>query len=146
LKKQEYDRETFNIIRNYYKDVAVRVANLYFIILDLSLIEPTYQWSLEYYINIFFRAIEAIQKAFPQKDNQRCTNIMNKFQLLLYQNTCRSLLEKDKLIFSFLIWAKIMEISKQSNPQELRFFTVGGTLTEAPKPIPENLVDWLSNK
>jgi len=50
LKKQEHDREMFNLIRNFYKEVAKRVANLYFVILDLALIEPTYQWSLEFYI------------------------------------------------------------------------------------------------
>ncbi len=42
LKKQEHDREQFNLIRNFYKDVAKRVANLYFVVLDLAMIEPTY--------------------------------------------------------------------------------------------------------
>lgn len=46
LKKQEYDKEQFNHIRNFYREVAKRVSNLYFVVLDLALIEPTYQWSL----------------------------------------------------------------------------------------------------
>ena len=58
LKKQEIDREQFNIIRNNYKEVAKRVANLYFVILDLALVEPTYQWSLEFYISLFERSVK----------------------------------------------------------------------------------------
>lgn len=33
------------------------MANLYFVVLDLAMIEPTYQWSLEFYIILFERSI-----------------------------------------------------------------------------------------
>ena len=42
MKKSEADQEKFQTIRVFYTPVAKRVANLYFVILDLSLIEPTY--------------------------------------------------------------------------------------------------------
>jgi dynein heavy chain len=60
LKKQEHFQEMFNGIRKNYNPVAQRVSNLYFTILDLALLEPTYQWSLEYYINLFIRSIEKV--------------------------------------------------------------------------------------
>lgn len=69
------------------------------------MIEPTYQWSLEFYINLFERGIE---KAIPGKEN-RCKNIIDRFQKLLYESICRSLLEKDKLIYSMLICMKILQ-------------------------------------
>lgn len=45
-----------------FKDVGKRISNLYFVILDLAMIEPTYQWSLEYYIDLFIFAIADSRK------------------------------------------------------------------------------------
>ncbi|KAM3134228.1 hypothetical protein pb186bvf_013648 [Paramecium bursaria] len=140
LKKQEHDREQFNIIRNFYKDVAKRVANLYFVVLDLSLIEPTYQWSLESYIILFERSI---REAIPGKDN-RCKNIIDKFQISLYESICRALLEKDKLIFSFTLCLKIMQSENKISGPEVRFTMVGGTYSDPTVPIPHK--DWISKK
>ncbi|EAS04067.1 axonemal dynein heavy chain (macronuclear) [Tetrahymena thermophila SB210] len=142
LKKQEQDRLVFNQIRDFYREVAKRVANLYFVILDLALIEPTYQWSLEFYITLF---LKAITQAIPGREN-RCKNIIDSFQFLLYESICRSLLEKDKLIFSFLLCVKIMEVENMITKEQTRFMMVGGTWTESPKQIPENAKSWLSNK
>ncbi|CAD8115295.1 unnamed protein product [Paramecium sonneborni] len=140
LKKQEQDREQFNQIRNFYKEVAKRVANLYFVVLDLSLIEPTYQWSLEFYIILFERAI---RESIQGKEN-RSKNIIDKFQISLYESICRSLLEKDKLIFSFLMTMKVMQSEGKITPQEIRFTMVGGTYTDPTYPQPQQ--EWVSKK
>jgi dynein heavy chain, axonemal len=50
----------FNGIRKHFNPIAQRIANLYFVILDLAMVEPTYQWSLEFYINLFDRSIEKV--------------------------------------------------------------------------------------
>ena len=100
---------------------------LYFVIYDLALIEPTYQWSLEWYINLF---INAISKSKEGKGT-RNQNMIETTQQMLYDNTCRSLLEKDKLIFSFLMCIKILEIDHIITPMEVRFLMVGGSATEA---------------
>ena len=101
-------------------------------ILDLAYIEPTYQWSLEFYIILFIKSIE---KTVKDKEN-RINNIIDKFQEFLYDSICRSLLEKDKLIFSLLMCQKVLEIKKKLNSALIRFVMVGGTLTDAPKSIP----------
>jgi dynein heavy chain len=49
------------------------------------------------------------------------------FQVLFYESLCRSLLEKDKLIFSFLIFLKIMTSEKKIESPHIRFMMVGGT-------------------
>ena len=64
---------------------------------------------------------------------------------MLYDCICRSLLEKDKLIFSLLMCQKILELKKKINTSLIRFLMVGGTLTDPPKPIPAG-GEWLSNK
>lgn len=64
MQKLEYFQNQFKQIRNFYKDVSKRVSTLYFITLDLANIEPTYQWSLEFYINLYKKSIE---KSIPGK-------------------------------------------------------------------------------
>ena len=84
MKKQKLDQDRFLAVKNFYKPVAKRVGNLFFVILDLSLIEPTYQWSLDSYIVIFKRGIEkGVLEGTPGKEF-KCNNIINKFQILLY--------------------------------------------------------------
>lgn len=42
LLRQEKDRLVYAETRNSYKELGKRVSNLYFVLLDLALIEPTY--------------------------------------------------------------------------------------------------------
>jgi len=51
----------------------------------------------------------------------------------LYDATCRAILEKDKLIFSFLLNIKILDIEKKITSKEIRFLMVGGTWTNGDK-------------
>jgi len=95
------------------------------------MIEPTYQYSLEWYQKLFE---EAVVKSRELKGNSRNANIIETTQLILYDNTCRALLEKDKLIFSFLLCIKILEIDHIITMKETRFLMIGGTATEAKLP------------
>ena len=62
----------------------------------------------------------------------------------LYRNICRSLFEKDKLIFSGLLTFKLMEMAKELDPGELKFFLTGGvSLGEA---LPDCPCEWMSEK
>lgn len=85
------------------------------------MIEPTYQWSLEFYIALFEKSI----REAPQGKEHRCLNIIDKFQQLLYDSVCRSLLEKDKIIFSFLLQIKILSVEGNITPSEVRMMMVG---------------------
>lgn len=71
LKQQEVNREQFKNLQNFYRDAAKRAANLYFAVMDLALIEPVYQFSLDFYVDLFERSIE---KATPGR-HERVKNI-----------------------------------------------------------------------
>jgi dynein heavy chain, axonemal len=53
-------------------------------------------------------------------------------------NVCRSLFEKDKLLFAFVLTAKVSLDARTIAADELRFLLTGGTsLGEAPAPNPD---------
>jgi len=54
------NQEQFKTLQNTFKDVAKRSSNLYFAVVDLANIEPVYQFSLEFYIDLFERSVEKV--------------------------------------------------------------------------------------
>lgn len=68
----------------------------------------------------------------------------------MYENICRSLFEKDKLLFSFLLCLKIMDENMKEEGglpiSEVRFFMAGATQVDLTKPNPSGENGWLPNK
>lgn len=103
------------------------------------------QYSLEWFINLFEVAIDKATKAHVLEDRLR--NLSECFTVLLYTNVCRSLFEKHKLLFSFLLSIKIMQGEERIDGEELRFFLQGATSLDLVEPNPvANGGDWLSDK
>ncbi|KAK9829119.1 hypothetical protein WJX72_004004 [[Myrmecia] bisecta] len=128
--------------RQGYQPVARHVAVLFFNISDLANIEPMYQYSLSWFVNLFEDAIRKADRseALPT----RIQALVSFFTYSLYCNVCRSLFEKDKLLFSFMLCVTIKaNIDKNLDMGELRFLLTGGVGTQEPPPNP---CTWLSDK
>ena len=125
-----------------YRPVAERTAGLFFCITDLANIDPMYQYSLVFFINLFGAAIANSQ---PSDDLQERLGFLNaEFLISLYRNICRSLFEKDKLIFSFLLTCKLLEMKGDLIYEEFRFFLTGGISLGGE--MPQAPADWISEK
>eukprot|EP00798_Chlamydomonas_sp_ICE-L_P008519 gene8518-4817_t len=125
-----------------YKPVARHVSVLFFNISDLASIEPMYQYSLAWFVNLFEYTIN---KAEQHKDlGKRIEVLIKHFTYSLYVNVCRSLFEKDKLLFSFSLCVAIQSaIEDNVDMLQYRFLLTGGVATGEPPPNPS---DWLSDK
>ncbi|XP_022110107.1 dynein heavy chain 1, axonemal-like isoform X1 [Acanthaster planci] len=128
--------------RSQYIPVAVRTQLLFFCTTDLANVDPMYQYSLEWFVRIFLAGIANSERAdhLPQ----RILNINEYFTFSLYSNVCRSLFEKHKLMFAFLLCVRIMQNDGKINMDEWRFLLSGGTTI--PKELPNPAPSWLSDR
>ncbi|CEM09924.1 unnamed protein product [Vitrella brassicaformis CCMP3155] len=127
--EQEKTQALINETRQSYRPVALRAAQLFFVISDMGNVDPMYQYSLEWFIDVFNSGIdkaEKFEKGVDQKLQKRLTALITKFLELLFNNVCRSLFEKDKLLFSFLLAIKMMTVDNELNHEQLRLFLLGG--------------------
>ncbi|RLN66256.1 hypothetical protein BBP00_00002338 [Phytophthora kernoviae] len=146
IKKEQLVAEKTEVeidtVRQGYKPVAYSSQVLFFCIDQLANIEPVYQYSLSWFINLF---IASIQNSDRSPDlTQRLQNLDAHFTYSLYRNICRSLLEKDKLMFSFLLCISIKQGKHELQNTEWYFLLTGGIALSEPPPNPAKL--WLSDK
>ena len=125
-----------------YVPIAFHSQLLFFCISDLAAIEPTYQYALDWFKSLFVMSIDKSEKS--EDISTRLKNLEEHFTYSLYKNVCRSLLEKDKLLFSFLLTIKIMSSKGEIDPAEWYFLLTGGVVKDNPFHNPAE--DWLSTK
>jgi dynein heavy chain len=140
----EKTNEVIAKTRASYLPVAFVSANLFFCISDLAAVDPMYQYSLEWFISLFIVSISKAEKA--SDFGGRLDNLNDSFTFMLYTQVCRSLFEKSKLLFSFLLTIKILLGREELNPLELRFFLTGSTNMDLAMPNPVAAGGWLSDR
>eukprot|EP01063_Lacrimia_lanifica_P030849 TRINITY_DN4987_c0_g1_i1.p1 TRINITY_DN4987_c0_g1~~TRINITY_DN4987_c0_g1_i1.p1 ORF type:complete len:2324 (+),score=1039.90 TRINITY_DN4987_c0_g1_i1:991-6972(+) len=127
--------------RNKYRPVAFRGSILFFCVAELAAVDPMYQYSLQWFMNLFLGAID---KAEPDADlNVRLDNLLEYLTYSFYTNVCRSLFEIHKLMFSFCLCITIIRPKGLVDPNLYRFFLTGPTsaVSGAPNPAP----DWVTD-
>ncbi|XP_065549706.1 dynein axonemal heavy chain 17 [Lathamus discolor] len=119
VKEAKATETQINAARENYRPAAERAALLYFILSDLSKINPIYQFSLKAFHGIFEKAIE---RATPSDDiKERVMNLTDEITYSAYVYTAQGLFERDKLIFLAQVAFQVLILEKEVNPAELDF-------------------------
>ncbi|KAJ1518663.1 Dynein heavy chain 7, axonemal [Coelomomyces lativittatus] len=145
--KQKISDETEKKIdetRDSYRLIAYYSAALFFCVTELVNIDPMYQYSLNWFIELYSSSISQSEKFTDIK--KRLSTLEGHFTYSFYKNVCRSLFEKDKLLFSFLLCITILTSRKQVDTEELFFLYVNASSLTSNIPIPTDCKTWLSEK
>ncbi|XP_069795725.1 dynein axonemal heavy chain 12 isoform X2 [Narcine bancroftii] len=143
-KQQVAERTELKIAesREGYRPIAKHSAILFFSIADLANVDPMYQYSLSWFVNLYVSSIHDSNRSKILEKRLRYLN--DHFTYNLYSNVCRSLFEKDKLLFSFLLCSNLLLAKHDINYQEFMFLLTGGVGLQNKIKNPDP--SWLQDK
>ncbi|KAM9335593.1 LOW QUALITY PROTEIN: dynein axonemal heavy chain 2 [Symphorus nematophorus] len=143
LETSEQTEIEIDSAREGYHPCAQRASILFFILNDMGRIDPMYQFSLDAYINLFNLSIEKSKRS--HKLEERITNLNDYHTYAVYKYTCRALFEVHKLLFSFQMCAKILEVAGKLNMDEYSFFLRGGLVLDKEDQMDNPCPSWLAD-
>lgn len=137
LQEAEVTTKEINDTREGYRSIATRGSVLYFVVANLAWVDPMYQYSLQYYKDLFQQRLQKTEK--KEVLAERLSLLIEDITQSMYINVCRGLFEKDKLLYAFLMAAKIALTAGDISEAEWAGFLVGlvpdaALLTKYPLP------------
>lgn len=109
--------------RERYRPVAQRATTLYFAVTSLQVVSPMYQYSLQWFTDLFVQSIRLSESSDDLDD--RLAMLDDYFLGFLFENVSRSLFEKHKLFFSFLLALELRKADNMIDRREWQFLISG---------------------
>ncbi|KAG5459929.1 MAG: ATP-binding dynein motor region D5-domain-containing protein, partial [Olpidium bornovanus] len=114
--------------RDAYRPAAKCGAVLFFVLSELAVINPMYEYSLSAFLEVFNQSL-ARSKPDPIL-SKRLPKIIDTLKYAVYNYACTGLFENHKLMFSLQMTLKLMEADGQIDTKELDFFLKGNISLE----------------
>ncbi|XP_053218034.1 dynein axonemal heavy chain 2 isoform X2 [Podarcis raffonei] len=143
LETSETTEIKIDTAREAYRPCAQRASILFFVLNDMGRIDPMYQFSLDAYIDLFNLSINKSHRSTKLDERIRFLNEYHTYAV--YRYTCRGLFERHKLLFSFQMCAKILEVSGNLKMDEYNFFLRGGVVLDREGQMDNPCTSWLAD-
>ena len=130
--------------RAAYLQVATHAAVLFFAVLDLAPVQPSYQFSLSWFVARFQSAIDSTdrhEEALPL----RIRRINQSLTATVCHHVCRALFQQDRLTFALLVAARLLQAKGELQEAEWRFLLTPHVALE-PEERVWNCSRWLGQK
>jgi len=141
-KKAVETEANINTLREVYRRVAAEGAMLYFLLIQLCIVDHMYQYSLESFTTFFFKAIEKTE-TFDDEE-PRVLALREMIRMTIYQWVSRGLFEKHKQIFRCQLTFRLMQkqiLQVDYSEKEMYFLLNAPVRTDVPNPLKEWLPD-----
>ena len=137
----EQTEKKIDAAREGYRPSAYRASILYFLLADLSRVDPMYQFSLDSYVSLFNISLDKSARSDDLLERIKSLNDYHTY--FVYRSTCRALFEAHKLLFAFQICAKILQGSGKMDMNEYDFFLRGGQVFDKSQQPANPCSDWI---
>ncbi|XP_076392739.1 dynein axonemal heavy chain 7 isoform X1 [Megachile rotundata] len=123
--------------RNTYVQFVKYCVNLFHMLSDLANLNHMYRFSFLWFMQLYKRSIETSNRSTILE--KRLKFLKSSFTKNLHTSVCKALLEKHKILYSFLLCCKILLEDRQTTEEEIKYF-ISSNLNHINT---DYVIDWL---